>query len=272
MIFLILSCRPNEPVIIESAPEDTATPSIIKHPCNNIFYPLALDNQWIYRIEDGVETDASAFSDFAMTVSGLDNTSAEISTLDYDTSIVTTTEVQCQDGAIISFPLTELNMVFAELEGDLNVSHISGKFMPSEMDFEADNWSNSWETGYSASGEMKANFDGENFRAKLAESPIRMSWRVLSQGEVIQTPAGEFSDVYKIQRDLIIDIESFDAVIEGNAINISTTLMLQMDMYFAPEIGLLREDITSAKIKLFGIDIPIEASGKMILTAYSVSD
>jgi hypothetical protein len=272
--FLISSCASKEPVPIKSAPKeaDSSPQSISKHACDNIFYPFSLDNQWIYRIEYGTESDTTDSSDFAITVSGLNESSTEISTLDYGTSIVTKTEVQCQEGAILYFPLTELNMVMADLKGGLNVAHQSGVFMPSEVDFESSDWSNTWETGYSASGEMEANFDGENFRAALSESPINMNWRVVSQGEFIQTPAGEFSDVIRIQREINIDVESFEAVIEGSAINISTTLTIQMDMFYAPGIGLVQEDITSAKIKLFGIDFPVEANGKMILTSYSIAD
>ena len=69
-----------------------------------------------------------------------------------------------------------------------------------------------------------------------------------------------------------MNIDSFEAVIEGNAINLSTTLTIQMDMFYSPGIGLIQEDITSAQIKLFGIDFPVEANGKMVLASYSIAD
>jgi len=271
---LISSCIDKEPVPVNTVPEETdfSPQSISNHACNNIFYPFSLNNQWIYRIEYGNESDTSDSSALAVTVSGLDESSAEISTLDYGTSIITKTEVQCQEGAILNFPFTELNMVFSDLKGDLLIAHQSGIFMPSEVDFESSDWSNSWETEFSASSEMEVNLDGENFRAILTESPINMSWSTVSQVESIQTPAGVFSDVTKIQREIDMNIDSFEAVIEGNAINLSTTLTIQMDMYFAPGIGLIQENITSAQIKLLGIDFPIEANGKMFLTSYSIAD
>ncbi len=101
---------------------------------------------------------------------------------------------------------------------------------------------------------------------------MNMNWSVVSKNEFIQTPAGDFSDVVKIHREIDIDVKSLDVTIEGNAINISTTITIQMDMYFAPGIGLVQEEITSAKIKLYGIDFPIEANGKMVLNSYSIAN
>ena len=37
-------------------------------------------------------------------------------------------------------------MVFGELGGDIEIAYKSGKFMPSEAEFESSGWALSWET------------------------------------------------------------------------------------------------------------------------------
>jgi hypothetical protein len=272
---LIASCSRDDTNAPSQNPpntSDTAESTSTEHACGNIFYPLALGNEWIYKIEyDDLSSDQEP-SDFVLTVSDVQESTAEISALNYDTGIVTKTQVMCLEGAILNFPLTELNMVFTELDGSLDIKYQSGVFMPSAADFETDGWVISWSTKFIASGILEANYEGENLRATLSESPIEIDWEVISRDEVIQTPAGEFSDVVKIQRNISIEVSSFEAVIEGNAFNVATTLKIQTDMYYSPNIGLVQEKINSATIKLFGIKFPIETSGKMVLTSYSLND
>ena len=271
----IASCSrddPNAPSQSSPNTSDLAESTSTEHACGNIFYPLALGNEWIYKIEYGDLSSDQESSDFVLTVSDVQDSTAEISALNYHTGIVTKTQVMCMEGAILNFPLTELNMVFAELDGSLDIEYQSGVFMPSAADFETDGWVISWSTKFNASGSLEANYEGENLRATLSESPIEMDWKVISQDEVIQTPAGEFSNVKKIQRDINIEVSSFEAVIEGNAFNVATTLTIQTDLYYSPNIGLVQEKINLAYIKLFGVKFPIETSGKMVLTSYSLNN
>lgn len=244
-------------------------------PCDNVFYPLRKDNQWIYKLDaymdnfEGQEIESSS-SDLALTVSEVSDSSVVIAALDYDTGIVTQSTVQCEDQAIVNFPLTELNMVFGDLSGNLDVQYVSGKFMPSKKDFAGSNWSLEWETEYKASGSLEANYDGESLSAVLSDSPVKMRWQVTGTGETQDVEAGTFSDLVKINREISIDITSLKTYIEGEQIELSTTLTLDTNMFYAADIGLIKQDINSASIKLFGINFPLEAWGFIELKAYTL--
>lgn len=244
--------------------------------CDNVFYPLKKDNQWIYKLDaymDNFENQEieSSSSDLALTVSEVSESSAVLAALDYDTGIVTQSTVQCEDQAIINFPLTELNMVFGDLAGNLDVEYVSGKFMPSKKDFAGSNWSLEWETEYKASGTLEANYDGETLSAVLSESPVKMRWQVTGTGESQEVAAGTFNDLVKINREITIDIQSLKTYIEGEQIDIATTLTLDTNMFYAANIGLIKQDINSASIKLFGINFPLEAWGFVELKSYTLN-
>ena len=244
--------------------------------CNNIFYPLKKDNQWIYKLDTymddyaGQELEYSS-SDLGLTVSEVGESSAVLAALDYDTGIVTKSTIQCQDLAIINFPLTELNMVFGDLAGNLDVEYVSGKFMPSEQEFLDNDWTIEWETEYKASGTIEAVNEGETLSATLVESPVKMRWQVTETGETLEVAAGSFSDLVKINREIAFDITSLKTYIAGDQVDISTTLTLDTDMYYAPNIGLVKQEVNAASIKLFGVNFPIEAWGYIELKSYTVN-
>lgn len=270
----------DEAVVVEDvnadAPVIESVESSENGPCDNVFYPLKKDNQWIYRLDaymdnfEGQEIESSS-SDLALTVSEVGESNAVMAALDYDTGIVTQTTVQCEDQAIVNFPLTELNMVFGDLAGSLDIQYVSGKFMPSKKDFAGSNWSLEWETEYKASGTLEANYDGETLSAVLSESPVKMRWQVTGTGETQDVAAGTFNDLVKINREISIDIKSLKTYIEGEQIDIATTLTLDTNMYYAANIGLIKQDINSASIKLFGINFPLEAWGFVELKSYTLN-
>jgi hypothetical protein len=244
--------------------------------CNNIFYPLKKDNQWVYQLDTYLDDYAgqeveSASSDIALTVSEVNESTAKLGALDYDTGVVTESIVQCQDQTIINFPLTELNMVFGDLAGNLDVSYVNGKFMPSAQEFADNSWSLEWETEYKASGSLEANYDGEALSAVLSDSPVKMRWQVTGTGESMEVAAGLFNDLVKINREISIDITSLKTFIEGEQVDIATTLTLSTDMYYAPNVGLIKQEINSASINLFGFNFPIDAWGYIELKSYTVN-
>ena len=96
----------------------TTQPDIQQSSCDNIFYPLVLDNQWIYRLQTEGEDGQPKISELGLTVSEVNESSTILATLDYDTGIVTQSTVECEDGAILNFPMTEMNLVFGEVAGD----------------------------------------------------------------------------------------------------------------------------------------------------------
>ena len=244
--------------------------------CDNIFYPLALDNQWVYNLDmyqDNPENQStqSSSSDMAFTVSEAGDSSAVLGALDYDSGVVTQTTVQCQEQAIVNFPITELNMVFGDFAGDIQVDYVSGIFMPSESEFEANGWDLEWETEYKASGNIDASFEGESLSAVLAESPVRMRWQVVSQGDSMEVPAGTFNDLVKINREISFEISSLTTYIEGSEMSLATTLSIVSNLWYAPHIGLIKQEVNSASIEVYGMNFPIEAWGYTELSSYTIN-
>jgi len=235
------------------------------YPCNNIFYPLALDNQWIYQIQIEGEGGQPEITELGLTVSEVNESSAVLSALDYDTGIVTQSTAECEDGSILNFPITEMNLVFGEVAGDLRLQYNSGVFMPSYADFEVENWANTWETDFTASGVINGKYDDETVTINLSKSPVQMSWQVIGKDGTIQIPAGNFDDVMLIKRKVTFEVTSLKATVEGQEIDISTTLVLNSNMWYLPYVGLLKQELDSATINLYGIDFPIESIGKIEL-------
>ncbi len=251
------------------AQEPTPITEAFVNQCDNIFYPLALDNQWIYRISiDQVSVDDKP--DLALTVSENSGASAQIATLDYSSGIVTQSAVMCQDGEIISFPVTELNMILGMLSGELNLEFARGRFMPSEKEFEDNNWSMEWETEYIANGNLQGTYEGETLTALLSQSPVKMTWMIVGTGETVQVAAGAFENLVKINRVIAFDVSSLQANIDGSEVNTATTLTINTNLWYAPHIGMVKQEIESATVKFFGINFPIEAAGSVELIEYTL--
>ena len=240
-------------------------PALQKGPCDNIFYPLALDNQWIYQLQIEGEDGQPEISELGLTVSEVNGSSAIIAALDYDTGIVMQSTVECKDGSILNFPMTEMNLVFGEVSGDLQLKYNSGVFMPSQANFEMENWIYTWETDFTASGVINGSFDDETVTIDLSDSSVKMSWQVTEKDVAIQVPAGNFHDVVLIKRTLTFEVSSLKTILEGEVIDISTTLILTSNMWYSPFTGLLKQEVDSATIRLYGINFPIGSTGKIEL-------
>ena len=240
-------------------------------PCDNIFYPMTLDNQWVY--DYGMEDTGGNIqaASMALTVSQSEGSSAVLAALSYDTGLVTESAVQCSDQAILNFPITELKMVLGELAGNIDLQYQSGTFMPSEQDFITSNWSMQWETDYTASGSLQASYEGEELSAVLDASPVKMKWKVVGTGESLQVPAGDFNDLVKMERQISFDVSNLQTNIQGNDVNISTTLTVDTELWYAPHIGLVKQNVNGISIKLYGISFPVEAYGYMQLSSYTVN-
>ena len=167
--------------------------------------------------------------------------------------------------------MTELKMVLGKLSGDLALDYKSGIFMPSEKTFIENNWEMEWETEYVANGTLEGTYKGETLTAELSSSPVTMNWQVVSTNESLDVQAGHFDNLVKMNREISFDVSSLKAVINGNNINLSTTLTINTDLWYAPNVGLIKQDVNSASIKLFGISFPIDAWGYIELDSYTLN-
>ena len=265
LLLLITACNSQERTVTDSAPQNFEGSTI--HPCNNVFYPLARNNQWSYQLY--IEGEPS--SQTTLIVEETNETSAELTVVDNDSGTVTQSTVQCNEGEIINFPVTELNMAKAFLDGEVDIQHVDGVFFPAESAFTDANWQLSWKTESLANGQFGTTIGGENISAVLSASPVNMGWQVLSTGGSLSVPAGNFENVVLIERRLEINLTELQTVFRGQNVNISFTLSIITHMYYSPGIGLLKQELESAGLRFFGVNFPIEADASLALTSYQIN-
>jgi hypothetical protein len=265
LLLLITACNSQERTVTASAPQNFEGSTT--HPCNNVFYPLARNNQWSYQLY--IEGEPS--SQTTLIVEETNETSAELTVVDNDSGTVTQSTVQCNEGEIINFPVTELNMAKGFLDGEVDIQHVDGVFFPTESALTDANWQLSWKTESLANGQLGTTIDGENFSAVLSSSPVNMEWQVLSTGGSLSVPAGNFENVVLIERRLEINVTELQAVFRGQNVNVSSTLSIITHMYYTPGIGLLKQELESAGLRFFGVNFPIEADASLVLTSYQIN-
>lgn len=245
------------------------------HACENIFYPLAVNNQWNYILGlenqefEGRELDQQS-SALSLTIKEVAESSAILSIVNSASGIEMLSPVQCRDGAIIDFPLTELNMLTGMLSGNLDLQYVSGTFMPSREDFEGHDWKMEWETEYSANGSLEGMYEGETLTAELSSSPLRMQWKVISTSQSLEVPAGKFDNLVRINRKTSIDVSYLRTNIEDSEVNLSTTLTLDTDLWYAPDLGLVKQQINSVYLKFYGINFPVDIKGAIELQSFTI--
>ena len=272
---LMISCTKQptpEPTTIITESQLPAEQTGPTSACQNIFYPLRQDNQWVYRMEFDDQPVDGEQADVAISVAAVADNHAELGVLSYATGVVSISDVQCANGAILNFPFTELNAVFGDLDGTIDVAYESGVFMPSEREFNDAGWNHKWTTQYRAEGQIEARYEGEDLKAVFTDSPVRFDWEVVSTGGIRKVAAGDFDHVVHIRREAVIDVTSLQATVGGNQVKLGTTITMITNMYYAPGVGMLRQDFESAAIRLFGISFPIQASGGMELVSYNLNE
>lgn len=93
----------------------------------------------------------------------------------------------------------------------------------------------------------------------LSDSPLTMRWQNAGQ-ETVTVPAGTFENAYKVTRATQVE-----ASITLEGVTARATLTIETVHWFAPYVGLLRNESVSASLTTFGITFPVEASGSVEL-------
>ena len=242
------------------------------HACINVFYPLKLGNQWIYRPNLEDQSFLKASSDIVISVPETRDASAVVSVINNDASINARIAFECIDGAIINFPVTELNMGANQEGNNLKLEYVSGVYMPSEEDFSSKNWQVAWNSEYKANGQIEATYEGESFSVLLSSAPIKVDWQIMNSGTALEVPAGKFENVVHIQRNIEMDITKLEASIEGKRINLPAKLKLTTQMFYAPGVGLLKMELDSVTVTFFGINYPLEVPVSVELASYHLDE
>jgi len=203
--------------------------------------------------------------EYAWSVSEQSGDTVKLGTLFYDSGTVLSADVKCVDGAVENFPLTVSNIVFGDMEGEIEYEYVSGKYLPSYEEIEAGNWENSWQTVVNSSGSITAEYDGESVAIVLEDSPLTMNWQILEKDVSVSVPAGSFDNAVKINQELIYSINSLTIESSELPMDISTEMTFDSDYWFVPNIGLVKTQVNSTSMELFGSAFPVEMTGGSVL-------
>lgn len=235
-------------------------------PCANTFYPMVPGYQWIYEVTSEGET-----SQISLTVSEINGDEATLNALYLDSGLTTEATVECEDGAILNFPVMLLGFLFGDVDGELTVEHVDGVYAPNYSTMVEHNWDYTWTGEYLASGVMEAVIDGDQVSGTLAESPLDMEWKTLGEGEAIfetiTVKAGEYPRAIKLERELTFDFEA-EMEESGYTVAVEAVLILHNNLWFEPNVGQVKQEIDRAEIKVYGVNFPLEMTGSIELVEF----
>ncbi len=242
--------------------------------CANSLFPLELGNQWVYAVDppdtllEASEPDPSDFDTFTWTVVDVAESQATLEISSEEPSFTATYTVECEDGAILTFPSVSLDLAFGGGEfgtADLEYARGSGFFLPSVETLEANNWDYNWQTELLLSGEIRTVIDDtQEFVASMQESPLVFDWSTAGIGddafETIDVIAGEFE---ALKLDLTSEM-AFNIDMAGSSFTAEFTTA--ESQWYAPGVGLLQTVTKSAQIDLSGMSLPVaEGEGDVSL-------
>ena len=237
--------------------------------CSNPLFPLVPGYQWVYQVTSEGET-----SKIGLTVSKVEGNKATVNALYYDTGITTETTIECDDGNIINFPVSLLGFLFGDVDGKIEIEHVDGIFLPDYQSFEESLWDTSWTSDYVVSGLITATIEGDEATGRLYESPLHLEWETQTDGEDIfsdiSVEAGDYDNAIHIIRKMSLDFKA-ELEEDGEKMSLDATLYITNSLWYAPNVGLLKQVIDDADIKIYGIRFPAELDGSIELLDFSTT-
>ncbi|MBL7161215.1 MAG: hypothetical protein ISS57_01310 [Anaerolineales bacterium] len=269
---------PAEEAVVETSQDDADAvsdalvppPPSDGGPCANTFYPMIPGYQWIYEVTSEGET-----SQISLTVTEVNGNEATLNALYLESGVTTEAIVECQDGAILNFPVILLGFIFGDVNGEMVVEYVDGVFAPNYETMTRENWDHTWTGEYVASGVIDAEIDGDLITGRLEESPLDMEWNTLGAGEAIfdsiTVRAGEFPRAIKLERETKFDFTA-EMEEEGQTVSLSAVLTLHNNLWFELNMGQLKQEIERASIKVYGVSFPIEMTGIVELVEFRTEE
>ncbi|MBT3322965.1 MAG: hypothetical protein HN392_11850 [Anaerolineae bacterium] len=271
LILFTLGCSLFNPELVdkkEETPTETnnestpaqETSATHDSPCNNILYPLIPDQQLVYRIDK----PEGGNDQIGLTVASVNGSTATIDMLVLSTGILSQSTIECDAGAIKEYPLATMDTIFGDMvDGTLTNEYISGVIAPSEETLVANDWDMSWESQYIMNGEMTFSEEGETFTAHINNSPVIMNWSVDSIGQSLTVPAGNYTNVVIVKRDMTSDFS-----IDMDGMVLESTIVFKSTHWFEPYVGMLKMTMDSATVEVQGMTFPISLGETMELVEF----
>jgi hypothetical protein len=238
------------------APTQASTP-VPSGPCDNPLVPLRVGNQWTYR--STTERGESLYTLKAVERQDGANIVILVEFSDQDNNTSVQEQVVCLDGAIEGFPLFVMDMLFGDLVGKhVNTYHQGGVYAPAYSTFAEKDWVLDWQAKYLTEEGVRIENPGEGLPLLIGQnSPILLSFQMDGTSEAVSTPAGEFPGPLKVSQSFLLP-----TTIGANG----ATLTLDTTQWYEPYVGLVRAQVDSATLDVFGlpVTVPMQSSLELV--------
>ena len=222
----------------------SATPNI-GGPCNNILYPIRQGQGWLYQV-----TSQGRSAQVNMVVAQVSGQQGLVDVTNGTSKAFTRTIVDCDNGAILSFPSAVGGMLLNNLTlGGFNTQYVSGILAPSQASLQNANWNLQWVANYRLSGTATVPYQGINFNLVVNDSPLTLTCHTTGSGsaafEPITVTAGTYPQALKV---VCLVNSQVTGTLNGNSV--SGTLSGSSTEWFGLNTGLLKMRVDSATISL----------------------
>lgn len=243
-----------------SEPSPTATMKatpVPDGPCDNPLVPLKVGNQWTYKVTTAA--GESFFTIQAVERQDGANIVVLVDFADQKHGITTHEQVVCREGVIENYPLFVMDMLFANyLNQPMNTYHDSGDYAPSYGSLAEKSWALDWQSEYLLEeGTRIENPAGGEPLLVGQNSPVYLTFNMDGSSALVTTPAGEFPGAYKLTQSY-----KLPTTVGGSG----ATLTLDTTQWYEPFVGLVKAQVDSATLEVFGpgISVPLKSSLELV--------
>ena len=276
LIIFTLACSLFNPEILsdseaappEEAPAESTSKSVpvggpSDNPCNNVFYPLVPGSQLVYKTDT-----PEGESQIGITVASVDGSEATVDMLDISPGFIPKSTISCDAGAIKQYPLVTMDTIFGDMvSGTLNMDYVSGVIAPAEETLVSNNWNMAWVSEYIMNGEMTFSAEGETTNIVINDSPVVMNWSVISTGQTITVPAGIFTNIVEVKREMSMEIS-----MDMGVMMVDSTLILESTHWFEPYLGMVKMTVDSTNVQYQSMTFPIASDETMELIEFNKAE
>jgi hypothetical protein len=219
--------------------------------------PLAVGNQWTYRAT--TESGEALYTLKAVERQDGANVIVLVEFTDQKNGTSVQEQVVCLDGAIEGFPLFVMDMLFGDLMGKhVNTYHDSGVYAPAYASFAENDWVLDWGARYLTEEGVRIENPGEGLPLLIGQnSPIELSFQMDGTREPVTTGAGEYPGALKVTQSFLLP-----TTLGANG----ATLTLDTTQWYEPYVGLVRAQVDSASLDIFGqpVSVPMQSSLELV--------
>ena len=249
------------PTITPTAIATATTTPVPNGPCDNPLVPLAIGNQWTYR----VTTESGESLDTLESLGRQDgkNIVVMVKFTDQKNNVTVNEPVVCMDGAIENFPLFVMNMHLSDyVTGAFNTYHDTGIYAPSYQTLVDNNWYMNWDLGYLTEDGLSLRDPKGGLDLLVGRSvPINLTFELDGTREAVTIPAGSYPQAIKVMHSFSIHVSVFEST------NVAASILtLNTTQWYEPYVGLVRAEVDTATLSFNKqeINLPIISTIELV--------